>query len=266
MKLATLIRRRWFRLSVAAFVFVSIALAFSGCRGVPAIAPSAPSAPVIASQEGKDTAILAEAVKIDAIAPAAKAHTDAQRAAIAAAPAAEVKRILTEKDATIAAAEKQITQLRDQITVLKDAELKKQTAWLRWFGFGALAVAGLLAWARQLQFAATAALVGVAALGLAQLISQPWFMPAVSIVAGLALAAIGFIAYKKYQKDTLAKSIAADAERMKSALTTIVPAVDSALESLDAVAKSTVKSVLSRALDSDHKALIHEVRAKIKSA
>lgn len=258
-------RCRWFRVAVAFGVFAAMTSLFAGCRHAPAIAPSAPSAPVIASQEGKDTAILAEAVKIDAIAPAAKVHTDAQRAAVAAAPAADIKRILTEKDAIISAYQGEVKKLNDRIDDLKDAELKKQTAWLRWFGFGALAVAGLLAWARQLQFAATAGLVGIAALGLAQLISQPWFMPAVSIVAGLALAAVGFIAYKKYQKDTLAKSIAADAERMKSALTTIVPAVDSALESLDAAAKTTVKSVLSRALDSDHKALIHEVRAKLKS-
>jgi len=259
-------RCRWFRVAVALGVFVAVAL-LAGCRTAPAVArPPVASAPVVASQEGKDTAILNEAAQIDAIAPAAKPHTDAQRAAVAAAPAADVAKLAKGYEDHIVGLDKMVAKLEKQIADLKDAELKKQTAWLRWVGLGALAIAGLLAWARQLEFAATAALAGLASLGLAQLISQPWFMPAVSIAAGLALAAVGFIGYKKYQKDTLAKSIAADAERMKSALTTIVPAVDSALAALDEAAKSTVKAALSRALDSDHKALVHEVRAKLKTA
>jgi membrane protein implicated in regulation of membrane protease activity len=237
--------------------------ALVGCHGVPAKVPPVVSAPVIASQEGKDTAILSEAAQIDAIAPAAKPHTDAQRAAVAAAPAADVARLAKAFDSQIADLLRDNTEKDKQIADMKDAELKKQTAWLRWIGLGAIAVAGLLAWSRQLQFAAVSALVGLTALGLAQLISQPWFMPAVSIASGLALAAVGFIGYRKYQKDTLARSIAVDAERMKGALTTIVPAIDSALASLDSAAQTVVKSALSRAMDSDHKTLVKEIKAAI---
>jgi len=88
-------------------------------------------------------------------------------------------------------------------------------------------------------------------------------MPAVSITAGLALLTVGFIGYKKYQKDTLARSIAADADRMKSALTTIVPAVDKALAALDSAGQTVVKSALSRAMDKDHKALVKEIKASL---
>jgi ribosomal protein S20 len=50
---------------------------------------------------------------------------------------------------------------------------------------------------------------------------------------------------------------------MKSALTTIVPAVDSALAALDSAAQSVVKSALSRAMDRDHKALVKEIKAAL---
>lgn len=240
-------------------------LALSGCSTsrAPALRPAVVSAPVVAGQEGKDRTIIAEAAQIDAIAPEAKPHTDAQRAAVAAAPAADVSRLVNAYETQIKELNDRVAGLGKTIENLKDAELKKQTAWLRWFGFGALAVAGLLAWARQFEFSATAALVGVASLGLAQLISQPWFMPAVSITAGLALLTVGFIGYKKYQKDTLARSIAVDAERMKSALDTIVPAVDKALAALDSAGQTVVKSALSRAMDKDHKALVKEIKASL---
>jgi len=239
-------------------------LTLAGCSSTRAKAPTTvESASTLDTQKGKDRTIIAEADKIDAVAPAAKPHTDAQRAAVAAAPAADVATLVKSFESQIADLVRDNAAKDKQINDLKDAELKKQTAWLRWFGFGALAVAGLLAWARQFEFSATAALVGVASLGLAQLISQPWFMPAVSITAGLALLTVGFIGYKKYQKDTLARSIAADADRMKSALVTIVPAVDSALAALDSAAQSVVKSALSRAMDRDGKALVKEIKAAL---
>jgi hypothetical protein len=238
-------------------------LALTGCSSARVIRPAVVSAPVILSQGTKDSTILREADSIDDLTPAAKPHTDAQRAAVAAAPAADVATLVKSFESQIADLVRDNAAKDKQINDLKDAELKKQTAWLRWFGFGALAVAGLLAWARQFEFSATAALVGAASLGLAQLISQPWFMPAVSITAGLALLTVGFIGYKKYQKDTLARSIAADADRMKSALVTIVPAVDSALAALDSAGQTVVKSALSRAMDRDHKALVKEIKAAL---
>jgi hypothetical protein len=77
------------------------------------------------------------------------------------------------------------------------------------------------------------------------------------------LCAVGYIGYRKYRKDTLVRSITVDAERMKSALTTIVPAVDNALAALDSAAQTVVKSALSRAMDNDHKTLIKQIKASL---
>jgi hypothetical protein len=249
-----------------------ILLLCAGCNHTPrpVTAPPVSSAPVIASQEGKDTAILSEAAQIDAIAPDAKPHTDAQRAAVAAAPAADVAKLSKEYEAAIAGLNKTIDGLKDtvakqtkEIADIKDAEQIKQVSTLRWIGLGALAVAGLLAWAQQVRFAAVSALVGIVSLGLAQLISQPWFMPAVGIASGVALIALGWAAWHAYQKGTLARNIEVESTRLKSALTTIVPAVDSAIESLDDATKTVVKNALSRAMDADHKKLVKEIRAAI---
>lgn len=245
----------------ASLLIVLSLLAVAGCSTPRTARPAVVSAPVVTSQEGKDRTVLSEAAKIEVMAPQTKPHTDAQRLAVAAAPAADVSRLVIAYEAQIKDLNDRVAGFSKTIENLKDVELKRQVAWLRWFGFGAFAVAGLLVWARQFEFSATAALAGIASLGLAQLISQPWFMPAVGIAAGLAFVAVGYIAYRKYQKDTLARSIAVDAERMKSALTTIVPAVDSALAALDSAAQSVVKSALSRAMDSDHKALVKEIKA-----
>lgn len=234
-----------------------------GCSTPRTVRPAVESGPVVTSQEGKDRTVLSEAAKIETLAPQTKLHTDAQRAAVAAAPAADVSRLVNVYEAQIKDLNDRVAGLSKTIENLKDGELKKQAAWLRWFGLGAFAVAGLLVWARQFEFSATAALAGLVSLGLAQLISQPWFMPAVGIGAGLALAAVGYIGYRKHRKDTLARSIAVDAERMKSALITIVPAVDNALAALDSAAQTVVKSALSRAMDNDHKTLIKEIKASL---
>jgi hypothetical protein len=235
-----------------------------GCQHAPAaVTPPVASAPIIASQEGKDAAVLSEAAKIDAVAPAAKPHTDAQRAAVAAAPAADVAKLAKEYDAKTKEQAEHIGKLTDMITDLKDAEQIKQVATLRWIGLGLLLVAGLLAWAQQIRFAAVAGLVGIASLGLAQLISQPWFMPAVGIATGVAFIALGWAAWHDYQKGTLARKVEQESTRLKDALTTIVPAVDEAIASLDSATQTVVKTALSRAMDSDHKQLVKEIRAKL---
>jgi hypothetical protein len=88
-------------------------LALTGCSTsrAPALRPAVVSAPVVASQEGKDRTVLSEAWQIDAIAPAAKPHTDAQRAAVAAAPAADVSRLVKALEAEAAQLLKEIATL-----------------------------------------------------------------------------------------------------------------------------------------------------------
>ena len=261
---AALARTKGGRIAFVAVLGV-ILLLCAGCNHTTrqAYAPPVASAPVIASQEGKDSAILNEAAKIDAIAPQAKPHTDAQRAAVAVAPAADVAKFINGYEAKIKELTDRIADLGKTIENLKDAEQKKQVATLRWFGLGALAIAGLLAWAQQVRFAAVGALVGIVSLGLAQIISQPWFMPTVGIASAVALIALGWAAWHAYKKGTLARNVESEASRLNAALTTIVPAVDSAIESLDDAAKTVIKNALSRSMDADHKRLIKEIRAKL---
>jgi hypothetical protein len=113
-------------------------LCLVGCRTAPAVARQPVlSAPVVASQEGKDRAILSEAAQIEAIAPEAKPHTDAQRAAVAAAPAADVGKLAK-------AFESQIADLvRDNAKLTKERdEARNQTD--RTIIIGGYAVAALL--------------------------------------------------------------------------------------------------------------------------
>jgi hypothetical protein len=104
-------RCKWGRLLFALVLFAVVTLAFAGCAHAPVARPPVASAPVVSSQEGKDRAILSEAAQIDAIAPAAKPHTDAQRAAIAAAPAADVAKLVKALEDQFRDATKMIAQL-----------------------------------------------------------------------------------------------------------------------------------------------------------
>jgi len=117
-------------------------LALTGCSTsrAPALRPAVVSAPVVASQEGKDRTVLSEAAQIDAIAPAAKPHTDAQRAAVAAAPAADVSRLVKALEAEAAQLLKEIATLtkeRDEARNQTD-----RTIILGGYAIAALLVAG----------------------------------------------------------------------------------------------------------------------------
>jgi hypothetical protein len=95
------LRAAWNCCVVRFLVFVlvvGVMLVIAGCKSatVPTKRPPVNSAPVIAGQLGKDATIIEEAAKIDAIAPEAKPHTDAQRAAIAANPAQDVAKLVAE--------------------------------------------------------------------------------------------------------------------------------------------------------------------------
>jgi len=245
---------------------VVAALALSGCatiRRAPAVASPVAVKAIAASHEAKDTAIIAEAAKIDAIAPAAREHTDAQRAAVASAPAADLKPAFAVLESRIQELTKANETQAKQIAALKDVELRTQAKSLRWFGLAAFALAAVLAYIRRVEFAALAALAGLLSLGLAQLISQPWFMPAVTIAVALGVAGGAWAVIHAYRKGDLAAKTERESARLRGTLETLVPAVDAALESLDTAGKETVRAALSRLMDSEHKSLIHEVRATL---
>ena len=247
-------------------IAVVCAVILSGCafgKRRAAVIPAPVSAPIVAGQKGKDATILAEAAAIDQVSPEAKPHTDAQRAAVAAAPAEDVAKLVRDLESQNSALIRDNAEKDKRINDMKNAEQAKEVATLRCIGLGALVVAGLLAWAQKVRFAAVSGLVCLVSLGLAQLISQPWFMPAVGIASGVALIALGWAAWHDYQKGTLAKKVAEESERMQAALKTIVPAVDEAIESLDEATQTVVKDALSKSMDADHKKLIHQIRATL---
>jgi hypothetical protein len=217
----------------------------------------------LASQEGKDTTIVSEAAKIDAIAPAAKPHTDAQRAAVAAAPAADVAKLVSGYDTKIKELTDSIADLSKTIENLKDAEQKKQVATCRWIGLGALALAVLLAYLKLGEWSLVSGGVGMLSLGLAQLISQPWFTTALNCALAVCAAGLAFAAWRSYRRNTLAADATEQLDRLKGALTKIVPAVDSSLGALDAATRTVIETALSRAMDEDHKKLIKEIRARL---
>jgi len=238
----------------------------TGCKAVPVPTSRPPvnSAPVIAGQLGKDATIIEEAAKIDAIAPEAKPHTDAQRAAVAANPAQDVAKLVAEfeKRETDAAKETAaiIAGLRKEVEDLKSAEQRKQVATCRWIGFGLLGVALLLGYARQMQFAAVAGGIGMLSLGLAQLLAQPWFTVALNCAIGVAIIGLIAAAVHAYRKGDLAQKTAHEAEKLKGTLSVMVPALDGALKDIDAASQSVIRSTLSRLMDREHKDLIKQVR------
>jgi len=238
-------------------------LALTGCRTAPVPRPAVVSAPVVASQEGKDRAILTEAAQIDALAPAAKPHTDAQRAAVAAAPAADVAKLVKDYEATVSEQAERIAALTTTVEKLKDAEKKKQVSICRWAGFALLALAALLVYAKLTPFAIASAVGGFLALGLAQLLSQPWFTTALNIALGVCAVAAVAAAWHAYQRHLKASDEESENTRWKEALRVLVPAVDKALESISPSDRITFTDTLGRVMDADHKRLVKEIRATI---
>jgi hypothetical protein len=247
---------------------IALVALLAGCASKPAPTRSpVNAAAIVASQAGKDAVIISEAAKIDAIAPAAKPHTDAQRAAVAAAPAADVARIVAEFEAAAKTAEKTLAAQAAQIAALQDAELRAQVRTMRWFGFGCILAAVALGYARQIQFAIMAAGSGFLSLALAQLwskvASHPAFMPTIGGVVVLGFVGFVWAAVHAYKKGDLAAKTEREAERLKDTLATMVPAIDDALGTVDTAAKQTIRATLSRLMDSDQKALVHEIRAAL---
>lgn len=255
----------------------------------PVVVPPPNAAPVVAGQQKKDDQVLGAAGKIDDIvagsptAEPVQEQTDAIRAAVAANPAADVAAVVASFGVVIqsyskaiavyddrtAAADKRAAVAEARVKALEDAELKAQAKTLRFAGLAALLVAGLLGYARQLPLAAAAALGGLVCLGLAQLVSQPWFMPAVAVAVAVVLVAVGIAAFHAYRKGDLAKKTQNEAARLKSTLARIIPTLDAAYDGAEAdvreVLDKTVFSSLSRVMNTDDKATVHELRANLTS-
>lgn len=188
-------------------------------------------------------------------------------------------RIEAEKQeaASRAASARAIAQLQDDLRKAKDATMRR-TAWA--IVIGSLGAIGLsLAYVlispnkwTALQGAGPIAVVGILGLGLAQLITRPWFMPACAGVAVIGLGAILWWARSKYREGKLEEAIKAKADLAQSTLAKIVPAIDDVYE--QAVkggihgGKEVIDALLARLsgrMDKAEKAEIHATRATLVS-
>jgi uncharacterized protein YjeT (DUF2065 family) len=251
------------------FSIIAILL-FTGCPSIrgkvtqsnQAILP----APVLASQHEREKVQFkaAEAIDVTVTGTNVEIPVKAETAKIVqanqSAPASGIETLVNAYETTIKAQVKDIEKLKEQVEAAKNAELKTQAATLRWFGLGAIAVAALLGYARQIQFAAIAGLVGLGSLGLAQLVTQPWFMPAVTVVCGLILVAVGIVIYVSLKKGTLASKAEQEAKEIREALSVIVPVLDEAKGKLGDIFTTNVLDPLSKRMDYAEKQMIKSIR------
>jgi len=262
----------WRALGAVAFIaLVAAWLTFvTGCAHSPAkVRPSAPvpsaTTAIVTAHKGKDAIIIAEAGKIDAIAPAVREHTDAQRAAVAAAPAVDVERLNTEWRAVVDSLTAENARLAKDVAALKGQALREQSRWLTWAGVGLLAAFGLSIVVGQFAAALKTwplAVLGAGCFGLAQLISHPWFLRGFTglLLAGLAYSA--YYVFDRHKEGRLRRSL----EKKAAVLGEIVPVLDAAYESsADTIKQALDANVfarLSSALSKEDKALVHKIRAE----
>jgi hypothetical protein len=232
----------------------------------------------VKKQEAKDQTVVKSADQIDqkaASTPQAqsiKEDTDAIRAAVAAAPAADVAALTAALSRSLdlfEEARKQDTRLIEaltkQVEALKDSELKAQVGAMRKTGFGLLAIAAAMVFAKQVSWAVILGGSGFLLLAVAQLWhrvgSHPWFYPGLSVVVVLGLGGLAWALVHAYRKEQLAKKVQREAERAKRALQHIVPVVDEAKESLGDAFKAFLPKIGTK-MNEDEKSLVRELRAE----
>jgi hypothetical protein len=196
------------------FVILSslvIGLVFAACKTqkhpvVPVPIPE--SGPVVSGQKEKDKVVLAEADKIDALAPNVKDHTDKQRKAVADAPAVDVEKIVAEYEIALKSRDVVIAALKEEngkLTKKLAEALEKGDFYIRIGGYalaGLLVAAGVASFWLQAQLAFLGPKVGLALISAGGSVfammqaydftkDHPW-------VAGLTLALVliaGVLAY-----------------------------------------------------------------------
>jgi hypothetical protein len=251
-------------------VWLILCVALTGCGTKPVHRPvqtAKETGKIVSDHKIKDAVIVKEADAIDAIAPEAKPHTDAQRAAVIAAPAEQIAGLAR----TIASLESTVTKQAERIAALQDAELRAQVNTMRWFGFGCILAAAALGYARQIQFAVLAAGSGFLSLALAQLwasvASHPAFKPTIGGLVVLGLVGFGWAAFHAYKKGDLAKKTEREAARLKDTLSRVVPvlddAYDNASDSIRGLLDEKIFKALGNRMSDEHKSVIKELRAKL---
>ena len=188
------------------------------------------------AQTKKDTVVTTEATRIDTVvantpvAAEVKVSTDAQRAAVVAAPAADLLKITAGYEAEIKTLSEAKAKLETRLVELQDAERKKQVTLLRLIGAAAVLAAVALAYFRMTGFAALAGATALFAFGMGQLISQPWFATVFNWSLGVtAVIAVGVGIYewrRVLRTRALTSSEALVAKETREALLVVVEQID----------------------------------------
>ena len=190
------------------------------------------NAEAAAGQGRRDAIRIAE---LQATATSERARADAAVAAYAA--QAEKNRIENQKaiDAALAKA-KQAIHDRD------NAVLKDQIAWCNKIGFSALGIAvallagawffggGLLGLKKLGPVVALVGFVGVAALWLARILGNPWFMPVLTFLILGVLTWIAVWMVRHYRQKDLAAEVQARTAKLAAVAKDVVPVLDAAYE------------------------------------
>jgi hypothetical protein len=104
-------------------------------------------------------------------------------------------------------------------------------------------------------------------LGLAQIITQWWFKYGVLGATLLLLIVVGVWFYQHYQKGNLLQATQAQATKLQTTLSQVVPVIDNAYNNADTatqkVLDDTVFNNLSTSMTKDAKSVIHLVRAAL---
>ena len=186
-----------------------------------------------AAGQGRTDAI--RIAELQATATAERARADAAVAAYAA--QAEKNRIENQRaiDAAVARAKKAIYD-RD------NAVLKDQIAWCNKIGFSALGIAvallagawffggGLLGLKKLGPVVALVGFVGVAALWLARILGNPWFMPVLTFLILGVLTWIAVWMVRHYRQKDLAAEVQARTAKLAAVAKDVVPVLDAAYE------------------------------------
>jgi len=222
-----------------ALVILCCAASLLGCRSLsrPAKVDRMPAlAASLDAQTKKDTVVTTEAARIDdavadtPVAAEVKVSTDAQRAAVIAAPAADLLKITDGYEVRVKELLVENTGLKSQLVDLENAERKKQVTLLRLIGAAALLAAVALAYFRMTGFAALAGATSLFSFGMGQLISQPWFATVFNWSLGtVAVIAVGVGVYewrRVLRTRALTSSEALQAKETREALLVAVEQID----------------------------------------
>lgn len=253
-------------------------LLLAGCKSQPVpprVFDRPDAAPVTGALAERDVRVTTAADRIDAAVaavPEVKARVEPEtveiRAAVASAPAEDVSALIKTFESQLDNREREIARLEAQNQKLLDRELVFQARGLTGLGIALVLAFGVsVAFGGGLVAAAKTwpiAVMGVGCLGLAQIVAHPWFMPSMAGLLALALGYTIYYVYDRHREGRLKGSL----EKKAALLRKIVPVLDDAYEhgaeTMREVLDHGVFDKLSKQLNREEKALVHEVRKEVQ--